>query len=71
MICLRGALPNLRSAHSFATSQLTEWPQNAQSRTNFVQLLYEVSAIHAEFGAKAYGSFDKRLHNVLKIGHIL
>jgi len=65
MICLRVALPNFRSAHVFATRQLMEMPPKAQRRGNFVQVLYEISAVSAEFGAKAHGSFCKLLHNSL------
>jgi hypothetical protein len=65
MICLRVALPNFRSAHVFATRQLIGGPQKAQRRANFVQVLYEISAVSAEFGAKALGSFCKLLHKAL------
>ena len=65
MICLRVALPNLRSAHVFATRQLIGRPQIAQGRANFVQVLYENSAISAEFGAKAHGTFCKLGHKAL------
>ena len=57
MICLRVALPNFLSAHVFATRQLMEMPPKAQRRSNFVQVLYEISANSAEFGAKAHGIF--------------
>jgi hypothetical protein len=65
MICLRVALPNFRSAHVLATRQLIGSPQDAQSRANFVQVLYEISAVSAEFGAKADGIFCKILHKAL------
>jgi hypothetical protein len=65
MICLRVALPNFRSAHVFATRQLTGRPQKAQRRAKFVQVLYEISAVSAEFDAKAHGTFCKRLHKAL------
>ena len=70
MICLRVALPNFRSAHVFATRQLIGRPQNAQRRANFVQVLYEISAVSADFGPKAHGIFCKLLHKALKISHI-
>jgi hypothetical protein len=65
MICLRVALPNFRSAQVFATRQLIGRPQSAQGRANFVQVLYEISAVSAEFDPKAHGSFCKRLHKAL------
>jgi hypothetical protein len=65
MICLRVALPNLRSAHVFATRQLIGRPQIAQRRANFVQVLYEISAVSAEFDPKAHGTFCKHLHKAL------
>lgn len=65
MICLRVALPNFRSAHVFATRQLIGWPQIAQRRAEFVQDLYEISAVSAESGLKALGSFCKLLHKAL------
>ncbi len=65
MICLRVALPNFRSAHAFATRQLIGPPQKAHGRANFVQDLYENSAVSAEFDAKAHGTFCKLLHNAL------
>ncbi len=65
MICLRVALPNLRSAHVFATRQLIGRRQKAQGRANFVQDLYEISTVSAEFGAKALGTFCKLLHKAL------
>jgi hypothetical protein len=65
MICLRVALPNFRSAHVFATRQLIGRHQSAQKHANFVQVLYEISAVSAEFGAKAHGSFCKLLHKAL------
>ncbi|KKM20476.1 hypothetical protein LCGC14_1645100 [marine sediment metagenome] len=65
MICLRVALPNFRSAHVFATRQLMEMPPKAQRRANFVQVLYENSAVSAEFDPKAHGTFCKLGHNAL------
>jgi len=65
MICLRVALPNFRSAHVFATRQLIGRPPTAQARANFVQVLYEISAVSAEFGTKALGTFCKLLHKAL------
>lgn len=65
MICLRVALPNFRSAHVFATRQLIGRPQSAQRRANFVQVLYEISAVSAEFGLKTHGTFCTLLHNAL------
>jgi len=65
MICLRVALPNFRSAHVFATRQLIGKPQSTQRRANFVQDLYEISAVSAEFGAKAHGTFCTLLHKAL------
>jgi hypothetical protein len=65
MICLRVALPNFRSAHVFATRQLIGVPQKTRRRANFVQVLYEISAIPAEFDAKARGTFRKLLHKAL------
>jgi hypothetical protein len=65
MICLRVALPNFRSAHVFATRQLIGRPQKAQGRANFVQVLYENSAVSAEFGAKPHGTFCKLLYKAL------
>ena len=65
MICLRVALPNFRSAQAFATRQLIGEPQKAHRRANFVQVLYEISAIFAEFGAKARGTFRALLRNAL------
>jgi hypothetical protein len=65
MICLRVALPNFRSAHVFATRQLIGTPQKAQRRANFVQDLYEISAVSVKFEAKAYGTFCKPLHKAL------
>ena len=65
MICLRVALPNFRSAHVFATRQLIGRPPSAQRRAKFVQVLYEISAVSAEFGAKAHGAFCKPLHKAL------
>jgi len=65
MICLRVALPNFRSAHMFATRQLIGSPQNAQRRAIFVQVLYEIFAVSAEFGAKALGAFCTLLHKAL------
>tara|TARA_R110002110_G_scaffold324843_7_gene536895 strand:+ start:1077 stop:1316 length:240 start_codon:yes stop_codon:yes gene_type:complete len=65
MICLHVALPNFRSAHMFATRQLIGKPRSAQRRAIFVQVLYEISAVSAEFGAKAHGSFCKLGHNAL------
>jgi hypothetical protein len=65
MICLRVALPNFRSAHVFATRQLIGLPQTAQRRANFVQVLYEISAVSAEFDPKAHGIFCKLLHKAL------
>ena len=65
MICLRAALPNLRSAHSFATRQLIGWPQSAQTRANFVQVLYEISAIFPECGPYRFVSFCKLLRKAL------
>ncbi|MEB8389240.1 hypothetical protein OO012_18595 [Rhodobacteraceae bacterium KMM 6894] len=65
MICLRVALPNFRSAHVFATRQLIGSPQKVQRRANFVQVLYEISAFPAEFGAKALGTFCTLLHKAL------
>jgi hypothetical protein len=59
MICLRGALPNLRSAHSFATRQLIGGPQDAQRRANFVQVLYENFAISAKIDQYRFVSFCK------------
>jgi hypothetical protein len=65
MICLHVAMPNLRSAHKFATRQLIGTPPKAQRRANFGQVLYEISAVSAEFGAKAHGAFCKLLHKAL------
>jgi hypothetical protein len=65
MICLRVALPNFRSAHVFATHQLIGRPRSAQRRAKFVQVLYEISAVLAEFGTKAFGSFRKLLHKAM------
>lgn len=65
MICLRVALPNFRSAQAFATRQLTTRPQKSHRRANFVQVLYENSAISAEFGAETHGAFCAPLHNTL------
>ena len=62
MICLRVALPNLRSAHVFATRQLIGSPPSVQRRANFVQVLYDISAVSAEFGPQAHGIFCKLLH---------
>jgi len=39
--------------------------KDVQRRADFVQLLYEISAIRAEFGAKALGTFCKLLHKAL------
>jgi len=65
MICLRVALPNFRSAHVFATRQLIGRPQKTQRRANFVQVLYEISAVLAEIGPKAHGTFCTLLHKAL------
>jgi len=65
MICLRVALPNFRSAHVFATRQLIGRPQSAQGRANFVQVLYEISTVSAEFGPQAHGTFYTLLHKAL------
>jgi hypothetical protein len=65
MICLRVALPNFRSAHVFATRQLIGSPQDAQRRANFAQVLYENSAISAEFDPKTHGIICKLLHKAL------
>jgi hypothetical protein len=65
MICLRIALPNSRSAHVFATRQRIGRPQSAQRPANFVQVLYEIFAISAEFGAKAHGTYCMLLHKAL------
>ena len=50
MICLRGALPNLRSEHSLATRQLIGGPQKTQSPKDFVQVLYRNLTISADIG---------------------
>jgi len=65
MICLRFALPNLGSAHVFATRQLIGRPQSAQRRADFVQDLYEISAVSADFAAKAHATFCTLPHNAL------
>jgi hypothetical protein len=65
MICLHVAMPNLRSAHEFATRQLIGTPRKAQRRANFGQVLYEISANSAEFDTKAHGTFCKLLHKAL------
>jgi hypothetical protein len=38
-------------------------PPSAQGRANFVQVLYEISAVLEESGAKAHGTFRKLPHN--------
>jgi hypothetical protein len=65
MICLRVALPNFRSAHVFATRQLIGRPQDAQRHADFVHVLYEISAISAEFGPRSFGSFRNLGHKAL------
>jgi hypothetical protein len=40
-------------------------PRNTHKRANFVQVLYEISAISAEFDAKAHGIFCKLLRKAL------
>ncbi len=49
----------------FTTRQLIGTPQKAQRRANFVQDLYENSAVSAEFGAKPHGTFCKIPHKTL------
>src|SRR6056297_3622664 len=65
MICLRVALPNFRSAQAFATRQLIGRPQKPHRRANFVQVLYEKSAVSADFGLKTGGAFCRLPHNIL------
>ena len=50
---------------SFATRQLIGWPQSAQRRANFVQVLYEISAISAVCGPHAGVSSRKLLLKAL------
>jgi len=40
-------------------------PRDTHKRANFVQVLYEKSAISADFAAKANGRFCTLLHNIL------
>jgi len=40
-------------------------PQNTHKRANFVQVLYEKSAVSADFAAKAHGTFCALPHNAL------
>jgi len=40
-------------------------PQNTHKRADFVQVLYEKSAVSADFAAKADGRFCTHPHNAL------